>query len=80
MPPPTGIRMVIGSVTSPRVRACIFATWETMGSETTEVAANRAWKQLLETYEDPGLDAAIDEELRAYMASRRDAPDLYVED
>ena len=28
------------------------------GSETTEVAANRAWKALLETYEDPGLDPA----------------------
>jgi trimethylamine--corrinoid protein Co-methyltransferase len=51
-----------------------------MGSETTEVAANRAWKELLESYEDPGLDPAIDEELRAYMESRRDAPELYVED
>ena len=28
----------------------------------------------------PGLDPAIDEELKAYMASRRDAPDLFVED
>jgi trimethylamine--corrinoid protein Co-methyltransferase len=35
-----------------------FATWETMGSETTEIAANRAWKQLLDSYEDPGLDPA----------------------
>ena len=50
------------------------------GSQTTEVAANTAWKQLLESYEDPGLDPAIDEELQAYMASRRDAPDLFVED
>ena len=30
-----------------------------------------AWKKLLETYEDPGLDPAIDEELQAYMAKRR---------
>ena len=44
------------------------------------VAANTAWKQLLETYEDPGLDPAIDEELQAYIASRRDAPDLFAED
>ncbi len=57
-----------------------FATWESMGSETTEVAANRAWKSLLESYEDPGLDPGIDAELRAYMASRQDAPELYVED
>ena len=65
---------------SPLFQTPDFATWEAMGSETTEVAANRAWKQLLETYEDPGLDPGIDEELQAYMASRRDAPDLYVED
>jgi trimethylamine---corrinoid protein Co-methyltransferase len=51
-----------------------------MGSETTEVAANKAWKQLLESYEDPGLDPAIDEELQAYIASRRQAPDLFAED
>ena len=57
-----------------------FATWETMGSETTEVAATRAWKELLDSYEDPGLDPAIDAELQAYMASRHDAPDLFVED
>jgi trimethylamine--corrinoid protein Co-methyltransferase len=65
---------------SPLFQTPDFATWETMGSETTEVAANRAWKALLDGYEDPGLDQAIDEELRAYMASRRDAPDLFAED
>ena len=65
---------------SPLFQTPDFATWETMGSETTEVAANRAWKALLDGYEDPGLDPAIDEELRAYMASRRDAPDLFAED
>jgi trimethylamine--corrinoid protein Co-methyltransferase len=65
---------------SPLFQTPDFATWETMGSETTEVAANRAWKQLLETYEDPGLDPATDEELQAYMASRREAPDLFAED
>ena len=46
----------------------------------TEVAANRAWKELLDSYEDPGLDPAIDAELQAYMASRHDAPDLFLED
>jgi trimethylamine--corrinoid protein Co-methyltransferase len=65
---------------SPLFQTPDFATWEAMGSETTDVAANRAWKALLDTYEDPGLDAAIDEELRTYIESRRDAPDLYVED
>ena len=65
---------------SPLFQTPDFATWEAMGSETTEKAANRAWKDLLDSYEAPGLDPAIEEELRAYMASRRDAPDLYVED
>ena len=65
---------------SPMFQTPDFATWEMSGAETTEVAANRAWKKLLETYEDPGLDAAIDEELQAYIASRRDAPELFAED
>jgi trimethylamine--corrinoid protein Co-methyltransferase len=65
---------------SPLFQTPDFATWEMTGGETTEVAANRAWKQLLESYEDPGLDPAIDEELLAYIASRRDAPDLFAED
>jgi trimethylamine--corrinoid protein Co-methyltransferase len=65
---------------SPLFQTPDFATWETMGAQTTEIGANRAWKALLETYEDPGLDPALDEELRAYIDSRRDAPDLYAED
>jgi trimethylamine--corrinoid protein Co-methyltransferase len=65
---------------SPLFQTPDFATWEMSGSETTEIAANRAWKQLLDSYEDPGLDPAIDQELQAYMRSRRDAPDLFVED
>jgi trimethylamine--corrinoid protein Co-methyltransferase len=65
---------------SPLFHTPDFATWETMGSETTDVAANRSWKALLETYEDPGIDPDLDEELRAYVDSRRDAPDLYAED
>jgi trimethylamine--corrinoid protein Co-methyltransferase len=65
---------------SPLFQTPDFATWEMLGGETTEVAANKAWKGLLESYEDPGLDPAIDEELKAYIASRRDAPDLFAED
>ncbi len=65
---------------SPLFQTPDFAPWDAMGSETTEVAANRAWKDLLESYEDPGLAPAIDAELREYMETRRDAPDLYVED
>jgi trimethylamine--corrinoid protein Co-methyltransferase len=65
---------------SPLFQTTDFATWETMGAEALEVTANRRWKQILESYEDPGLDPAIDEALRAYMASRRDDPELFRED
>jgi len=41
------------------------------GAPTLEQNANAAWKKLLDSYEDPGLDPAIDEELQAYMAKRR---------
>ena len=34
--------------------------------------ANRIWKQILEDYEQPPLDAAIDEELKAFIAKRKE--------
>ena len=51
-----------------------FATWQSMGGETTDVVANRLWKQLLERYEDPGIDDAIDAELRSYIERRKREP------
>jgi trimethylamine--corrinoid protein Co-methyltransferase len=48
-----------------------FNTWESAGGETLDRRANRAWKQLLESYEDPGLDPAVDEELREFIAKRK---------
>jgi trimethylamine---corrinoid protein Co-methyltransferase len=65
---------------SPLFQTPDFATWEALGSQGTAQRANELWKELLDGYEDPGLDPAIDEELKAFMASRRDAPDLYAED
>jgi trimethylamine--corrinoid protein Co-methyltransferase len=56
---------------SPMFPTTDFATWESSGGQTVDALANRAWKALLETYEDPGLDPAIEEELLAYMAKRR---------
>lgn len=34
--------------------------------------ANILWKEHLETYEDPGLDPAIDEELQTYIAKTKE--------
>src|SRR5438128_290560 len=51
-----------------------FATWEGMGGRTADVVANAQWKRLLDAYEDPGIDSAVDEELLAYIAKRREDP------
>jgi trimethylamine--corrinoid protein Co-methyltransferase len=59
---------------SPLFQTQDFATWEMSGAETTDKVANRLWKQLLESYEDPGIDPAVDEELRAYVERRKQDP------
>jgi trimethylamine--corrinoid protein Co-methyltransferase len=51
-----------------------FTTWQTMGAEETAARANRRWKQLLESYVDPGIDEGVDEELRAFMDRRKAEP------
>ena len=57
---------------SPLFRSQAYVTWEKQGSLTTEQAATAEWKGLLESYQDPGIDPAIDEQLQEYMARRRD--------
>ncbi len=51
-----------------------FATWESMGSTDTRQRAAERWKALLDSYEDPGIDDAVDEELRAYVGRRKQDP------
>lgn len=57
---------------SPLFHTTDFAAWQQQGGITADREANAAWKRLLESYEDPGLDEAIEEELRAFMARRRE--------
>jgi trimethylamine--corrinoid protein Co-methyltransferase len=45
--------------------------WTERGSKDTLVRANERYKQILEAYEDPGLDDAIDAELQEFMAKRK---------
>ena len=52
-----------------------FTSWTTAGGETADIRANRRWKQLLDSYEDPGIDDAIDEELRAFIERRKAEPE-----
>ena len=49
-----------------------FETWEEDGSKTATERANGIWKQLLADYEKPPIDQAIEEELQAYMAKRKE--------
>jgi trimethylamine--corrinoid protein Co-methyltransferase len=48
-----------------------FETWEEAGSVDTQTRANRIWKQLLNDYQQPPLDPAIDEELSDYIDRRK---------
>ncbi|MFP6741879.1 MAG: trimethylamine methyltransferase family protein, partial [Alphaproteobacteria bacterium] len=49
-----------------------FETWEETGGLTATQRANGIWKQMLKDYEQPPLDPAIDEELKAFMARRKE--------
>ncbi|MCU1358789.1 MAG: methyltransferase [Ilumatobacteraceae bacterium] len=48
-----------------------FETWEEAGSVDTTMRANKIWKQLLNEYEQPALDSAIDEQLSEFVARRK---------
>lgn len=49
-----------------------FENWKEAGSEDTAMRANRIWKQLLNDYQQPELDPAIDDALCAYVAKRKE--------
>ena len=48
-----------------------FETWEEDGSRTATERAHDIWKQLLADYERPPIDAAVEEELNAFVARRK---------
>jgi len=49
-----------------------FDRWNRHGARTADKVANEKWKQMLADYEDPGMDPAVDEELKHFMATRRE--------
>lgn len=49
-----------------------FETWSEQGSTDTTQRANGIWKQLVEHYEQPALDPAIDAELVEFVARRKE--------
>jgi len=48
-----------------------YESWLEAGSVNTEQRANQIWKQLLNEYEQPPIDPAIDEALQDYVARRK---------
>ena len=48
-----------------------FEQWEEEGSKDCAQRANTIWKKMLNEYEAPALDPAIDEALLAFMAQRK---------
>ncbi|HET7900190.1 MAG TPA: trimethylamine methyltransferase family protein [Candidatus Nanopelagicales bacterium] len=55
---------------SPLFRSQAFPTWQKNGAPETPELATAAWKKLLESYEDPGIDDGVDAELRDYIDRR----------
>lgn len=48
-----------------------YETWLEEGSVNSEQRANQIWKQLLQEYERPPMDPAIDEALQDYVQRRK---------
>ena len=49
-----------------------FEQWSAEGGLDAARRANAEWKRLLDTWEDPGLDPAVDEALQAFIAKRKE--------
>ena len=52
-----------------------FESWQEAGSTDAAMRANAIWKQMLKDYEQPPLDAAIDEALVDYVERRKQESD-----
>lgn len=54
-----------------------FEQWQAEGGKDAAQRANALWKKQLENYQDPGLDPAIDEALKEYIAKvKASMPDV----
>jgi trimethylamine--corrinoid protein Co-methyltransferase len=49
-----------------------YENWFEDGARTATERANRVWKQMLEAYEEPPMDEAADEALKAFMVRRKE--------
>jgi trimethylamine--corrinoid protein Co-methyltransferase len=58
------------SFMSPLFRSQAYPTWVKLGSPSVASVATDRWKQLLDSYDDPGIDGGLDAELRAFVDRR----------
>ncbi|MFT5196520.1 MAG: trimethylamine--corrinoid protein Co-methyltransferase [Cellvibrionaceae bacterium] len=49
-----------------------YEKWEEEGSEDSYKKANKVWKKMLRDYEQPSMDQAVQDELDAFVAIRRE--------
>ena len=56
---------------SPIADSNSFEQWQTEGSLNLAAIANRRYKQLLESYQQPYIDPSVREELESYVARRK---------
>ena len=55
-----------------------FENWRDKGETDSVIRANAKWKQMLESYEAPAIDPAINEGLLAYMSQKKETmPDIW---
>ncbi len=55
-----------------------YEHWSETGSLTMEQRANKRWKEMLEGYEAPPIDATVDEALKDFVARRKQSmPDMW---
>jgi trimethylamine--corrinoid protein Co-methyltransferase len=50
-----------------------YERWQQKGAKSADQRANEVWKKWLKEYQEPPMDAAIDEALRAYITKRKAA-------
>src|SRR5260370_196983 len=48
-----------------------YDRWQRFGARTADVVAAERWKQVLAEYPDPGIDPAVDEQLKEFIARRK---------
>ena len=48
-----------------------FESWQEDGAKTAQIRANEIWKKLLDDYEKPPIDPAVEEALEDYMVKRK---------